>query len=234
MPHCFISYSSTDQRLADLVSLELESHELNVFLSSTSVGPGDDWSQTVFQNLKESPWVIFLATNEGCHSPFVLMELGMAMNSNKTIIPIVFDANRSQLPGWIGNYQAMYCRRQTIEEIQAVSAQIATRIKKRLLIWPDELGAYSTKSSEEIPIFPETLPEFRFAGPDRDFWNNQFGSISSLRIFYDGNWEGIWQFPNTMNHCTAGLFMIRWRLANPDVFVESAVGYLKENITFGG
>jgi hypothetical protein len=35
-----------------------------------------------------------------------------------------------------------------------------------------------------------------------------------------------------MNGCSAGVFMIRWRSASPDVRIVSALGYHYENVIF--
>jgi hypothetical protein len=80
--------------------------------------------------------------------------------------------------------------------------------------WPKQLGAYIATSSEAIPLFPRVWSGFRFED-GKDFWNKPFSNRGSVRIFQGKDWQGIPKFPNTMNGCSAGAFMIRWRLSDP-------------------
>jgi len=52
-----------------------------------------------------------------------------------------------------------------------------------------------------------------------------FRVSGSTRTFQGKGWEPLPNFPVQMNHCDAGMFMIRWRSANPNVRIESALGY---------
>jgi hypothetical protein len=61
MSDCLISYSSSDEQLARFVEGHLRAQQVSVFLASVSLEPGQNWSQAIWENLKASPWVIFLA-----------------------------------------------------------------------------------------------------------------------------------------------------------------------------
>lgn len=98
-------------------------------------------------------------------------------------------------------------------------------------LWPEETGAYVAVSSETIPHFPEVLSGFR-SEDNKDFWGNAFDCRGSIRIFEGNGWEGIHDFPNTMNGCSAGVFMIRWRSSSPDMPIATTVGYSPE-ATYG-
>lgn len=87
--------------------------------------------------------------------------------------------------------------------------------------WPKQHGAYIADSSEAIPLFPNTLDGFR-SKDDKDFWGKPFSTKGTIRVFQGKDWEGIWKFPNTMNGCSSGVFMIRWRSAYPDVRVQTS------------
>jgi hypothetical protein len=90
--------------------------------------------------------------------------------------------------------------------------------------WPEETGAYVAASSQTIPNFPEVLSCFR-SEDNKDFWGHAFDCRGTIRVFDGNRWEGISDFPNTMNGCSAGVFMIRWRSSSPDVPVSTTVGY---------
>lgn len=90
--------------------------------------------------------------------------------------------------------------------------------------WPEETGAYVATSSETIPNFPEALSGYQ-SESNKDFWGNAFACRGTIRVFYGNGWERIPDFPNTMNGCSAGVFMMRWRSSSPDIPVSTAVGY---------
>jgi hypothetical protein len=91
-------------------------------------------------------------------------------------------------------------------------------------VWPISKGVYIATSSESIPLFPRTLSGYR-SEDDKDFWNKPFPLKGSVRVFEAGDWQGLQKFPNTMNGCAAGVFMIRWRSSYPEVRVQSSARF---------
>ena len=110
MPDCFISYSNTDQEFAKSVHSELEKHTITAFMASVSLQPGQDWSKEIMENLRNSKWVILLASRAACSSEFVNQEIGVALHNAKNLIPIVWDMAPSKLPGWAKDVQAIDIR----------------------------------------------------------------------------------------------------------------------------
>lgn len=96
--------------------------------------------------------------------------------------------------------------------------------RRTRLSWPRKEGVYIAKSSETIPAFPRTLSGYR-SEQNKDFWGNAFESTGTIRVFGSQGWTAIPDFPNTMNHCSAGVFMIRWRSANLSNQIASTYGY---------
>ena len=130
MPDCFISYSSTDQEFAKSVHSELEKHTITTFMASVSLQPGQDWSKEIMENLRNSKWVILLASRAACSSEFVNQEIGATLHNAKNLIPIVWDMSPSELPGWAKGVQAIDMRKQTMVELPRQIASIAQRIKQ--------------------------------------------------------------------------------------------------------
>ena len=97
-------------------------------MASVSLLPGQDWSAQIKENLKVSPWLILLASREGCKSAYVLQETGMVMITDKRLIPIVWDMSPSELPGWIDRHHALNLKDANVFQIQAQMAQIAKTI----------------------------------------------------------------------------------------------------------
>ncbi len=92
------------------------------------------------------------------------------------------------------------------------------------------MGEYTATSSEHIPLFPRTLSGYR-SEEGKDFWGNPYVTRGTIRIFSGADWEGLQNFPNTMNGCANGVFMIRWRLSDPGVRVDSTA---RNSRTSGG
>ncbi len=94
-------------------------------------------------------------------------------------------------------------------------------------LWPKKRGVYVATSSETIPLFPRALSGYR-SQSNRDYWDHSFRSTGSIRVFQGSGWTEIPNFPHTMNHCSDGVFMIRWRSANPNVRTGTNIGYSKD------
>ena len=93
--------------------------------------------------------------------------------------------------------------------------------------WPKDRGEYIATSSGNIPTFPRTLSGYRSEN-EKDFWDKPFHSRGTVRSFQGNDWQGLPKFPNTMNGCSSGVFMIRWKSSNPNVLIQSSVRYSKD------
>jgi hypothetical protein len=102
--------------------------------------------------------------------------------------------------------------RSTIILIAVLFLLGAAQSQQRRPAWPKQLDAYVATSSETIPLFPRTWSGFR-SEDGKDFWGQPFSNRGTIRVFQGKDWQGISKFPNTMNGCSSGVFMIRWRSA---------------------
>ncbi len=90
--------------------------------------------------------------------------------------------------------------------------------------WPKKMGVYISPGSEATPLFPNELSGYR-SEDGKDFWGKSFPVRGSIRIFEGKGWQGIPKFPNTMNGCSSGVFMIRWRSSDTSFRVQSSARY---------
>lgn len=141
MPDCFISYASSDGQLAEFVRRELVGQGVSVFLAPVSIEPGAAWSEVIRNNLRASPWVIVLASHAAVGSAWVNQEIGAAHSGAKNIIPIVWDMPPSELPGWLGRYQAIDLRGGSLDQLQQHVRVIAGRISSDNMMGLVILGA---------------------------------------------------------------------------------------------
>ena len=130
MADVFISYSSTDEQLARFVHNHLQTEKITSFMAAASIIPGDRWTKEVFNNLRLSKWVVFLASRTACNSAYVQQELGAAMIENKNLIPIVWDMAPNEVPGWVSQHQVLNLSGRSFNDLQAEVTQIAQRVRQ--------------------------------------------------------------------------------------------------------
>ena len=116
MAEVFVSYSFKDVEIAKFLCKHLEKEGLNVFRAPISVDPGERWDEKILKNLKNSTWILFLASKEACASPIVQQEIGVALGTEKNIIPVVWDMDPSELPGLVKNIQALDLRNMLLSD----------------------------------------------------------------------------------------------------------------------
>ena len=110
MADCFVSYTASDEELAEYVAQYLRWRGLEVFMARLSVQPGDMWNDEIKNALRSSPWVVFLASLAACTSAYVQQEVGGAVFGGKRLVPVIWDMPPSDLPGWAKDYQALDLR----------------------------------------------------------------------------------------------------------------------------
>ena len=129
MVDVFISYSFKDAEIAKFLFKHLKNEGLNVFKAPISINPGERWDEEILKNLKNSSWILFLASKEACVSPIVQQEIGVALGTEKNIVPVVWDMDPSELPGWVKNIQALDLRNMSLSEASDQVLKISEQIK---------------------------------------------------------------------------------------------------------
>lgn len=129
MPDIFISHASEDLPLAEFLHRHLSQEGLSSYLASVSMPPGERWMPHIMDNLRNSTWVLCLASRTACSSPWVMQEMGAAVLGNKKLIPIVWDQTPEGLPGWMKQYQAVNLAGKAQQEAVDTFTRIAETIK---------------------------------------------------------------------------------------------------------
>ena len=143
MPDVFISYSTKDQEIANFVHRHLQTEGISVFMAAASLQPGQEWTEAIKANLREAKTVVILASRAAMQSPFVMLEAGGALFAEgKKLIPIIWDLEPSELPSWLGRYQAMDLRRFANWDAVGIQLkQIASQINRDKWIGLAVVGA---------------------------------------------------------------------------------------------
>ena len=129
MADVFISHAATDLPLAEFLHRHLTEAGLSVYLASVSMPPGECWMPHIMDDLRNSTWVLCLASRAACVSPWVLQEMGAAVSGNRKLVPIIWDQPPESRPGWMKQYQAVNRAGHGQEEAMAAIGRIAGAIK---------------------------------------------------------------------------------------------------------
>lgn len=127
MAHVFISHSTKDKSTASRLYQAFKNVGATPFLAPISIRPGALWKEEIFRELASSEWVFFLASESACKSSAVQQEIGAALSLKKQIIPLLLDIDPSDLPGFLGQEQAIDLRtseRRLHEQIQEIGRKI--------------------------------------------------------------------------------------------------------------
>jgi hypothetical protein len=87
----FVSHSSKDKEKAKLLAKDLTEQNYKVWFDSNIIEPSDDWVRKIEEGVDNSSVVVVLWTENAVNSEWVQRELARADQSNKPIIPLIFD-----------------------------------------------------------------------------------------------------------------------------------------------
>ena len=88
MGYVFISYSSMNQKEADIIKDYLKKQHINTWMAPENIPAGSRYAQVINKALKECACVVLLLTDEAQNSIWVDKEIERALNYRKTVIPI--------------------------------------------------------------------------------------------------------------------------------------------------
>lgn len=103
MPQVFLSYSSTDERLAQELRDAMEHQGFKVW-SDLALKPGDLWANKIGSALRSADSFVFLVGREEPESTWASIELGQALASGKKVVPVVTEPN-AHVPTMLQGFQ---------------------------------------------------------------------------------------------------------------------------------
>lgn len=88
-PKVFVSYSHSDKAWAQKFAETLGKLGMGVWLNQLDPQIEQDWAESVENRLEESDVVVFLIQPENINNPYLLFELGAALSTKKSVVPVV-------------------------------------------------------------------------------------------------------------------------------------------------
>ena len=87
----FISHSSADRNIADMICAELENNNINCWIAHRNIEPGTDWAEAINNAIKNSTVMVAMFSKDSNNSVQVPRELNLALNNKVIIIPFKID-----------------------------------------------------------------------------------------------------------------------------------------------
>lgn len=111
--HVFISYSSEDQHLVIPLRDALTEGGVRVWLDREQIKPGmSNWQKAIRQAIDEVDFFVYIASETGKDSEYVLDEIGIAADKKKPVIPFWASGTvwRECIPLGFGSHQYIDAR----------------------------------------------------------------------------------------------------------------------------
>ena len=91
-PEVFISYSTRNADVADMVVTHLEQNGIKCWYAPRNIEPGQEWVSAINEALREAKVFLLIYTEESNASRQVMNEVALAFNGMKTIVPLRLSA----------------------------------------------------------------------------------------------------------------------------------------------
>jgi CRISPR/Cas system-associated endonuclease/helicase Cas3 len=144
-----MSYVSSDQALAKLISENLLAHGVDVWDYEEALVPGDNWAESIDKHITEADAVVFLTSRSWNASPSAQWETALAVagklaNPFKRLIPLRIDA--AEPPPFLAQYQYVDLR-----DREQFSTQLE-KLTKSISEYPAAIDPESDSASTERRI----------------------------------------------------------------------------------
>ena len=105
MADIFISYSRTQQEIANELNKRFKKLGYDVFLDTEVLEPGDKWLERLKDEVRHADLLVILVSETANVSQYVTLEMVEALKYNKRIVPVRI--NKTSLPTYLKDFQAI-------------------------------------------------------------------------------------------------------------------------------
>lgn len=89
MTRIFLSHSTQDRRLCEWLRASAAQAGVDLYLAEHDVQPGEHLADTIKKAIRDSLAVVVLITTNSVNAPYVHQEIGVALEADKVVIPLV-------------------------------------------------------------------------------------------------------------------------------------------------
>lgn len=193
----FFCYNNRDTKIANVIDDYLRHAGISTFFYANQTLPGFNFEDALVNIMDSSRSVIFLCTQNSIQSNWVKNELLYAINSGKTIIPIIVDHTKlpADIDYLIGNYQQFHISNISTASLMADIKHIASALIRFLQ------SISQQASKEETPSIDQGITE-SYSASAAELSENKtksktginFKSILSVLLYIVGGIVGIIYF----------------------------------------
>ena len=126
----FISYSTKDMKVVNIVKNILKAPNIELFVSEYSVEPGEDLDQEIIKNIQDCDMFLLLWSGNTKQSKYVEKELWMARGIKKLVVPLVLK-KRLKLPDHVKNLKYIPVYRNPNEHLSKLRIFIQNKASQK-------------------------------------------------------------------------------------------------------
>ena len=138
MKNVFISHSSKDKTIADVIVAALEQEGISVWIAPRDIPGGTDYGASIMKGLRECEVLVLVFSEASNTSKAVIREVQLAFNENKSIIPFriedvpVSDSMAFYLSGlhWVDAVQKENNVDLLLKDVKGILQNLGNEIKK--------------------------------------------------------------------------------------------------------
>lgn len=124
----FISYSHRDESVGIWLADELRKEKIRVFLSSSELSAGDNFSEGIKDALRDTKELWLIASPHSLDSEWVMTEWGAAWAMGKRVVPVLHNCLPGNLPERLAALQTI-----SLDELGSEIARLKTRTEGNIL-----------------------------------------------------------------------------------------------------
>ena len=157
--YAFVSYSSTDEKLAKSLAKKLDEAGIHHFLDRKKIDLGDNFKATISKGLERCTDLVLVASPSSLKSPWVFFELGQAVAFRSRILTFLTHPGL-ELPSFLSDFQYAKSVAEIIEYFKRRSVEVE---RPRGLLIPDQGDSHGSNGvllapSQSLTQFMERFP----------------------------------------------------------------------------
>ena len=147
----YISYSSMDKLVADVVCRELEAAGISCWIAPRDISPGAEWTTVISAAIAECQIVVLILSSRSDSSRNVHQEIEKAYENGKQIIPMLVEDFQPG-PGLSSHIQHLHWLDAAHTSLTDAVSSLSKNISQTLQL-SDCVGQTERRSQNELPWF---------------------------------------------------------------------------------
>jgi TIR domain len=173
----FISYAREDRSKIEPIVSVLRAAGVNAWVDTLNIPAGANWQQEIDKGLENADALVYVASKNSTHSPWMNRELQRFLDRSKTVIPVIVDdLGEETLPESLRSVQWIDLRHPSGSQLTKLANDLPPSTKSKALeqAVTQSRGYVFLSYAAEDSTFIEHLRAF-LAGRGYSYWDYQTG-----------------------------------------------------------